>query len=600
MGNGRPGLQIAVFDASSGKQTALFGDNPDGIWDICFSADSSRLASACEDNAARVWNVITGAAVATCRGHTSKVIKVEFSPDGSRLATASADGTVRQWNANTGLEVAPPYDRHANDVLALRYSPDGEWIASAGRDRTIRRWRAKDRHDIAILHGHTEAVRELMFSRDGHRLASLSSNATLTSAWDHTARLWDVDEQSSLPVLRGHTSYVYPVTYSPDGRWLASGSWDGTARLWDAATGEPCATLPHTTSPQPKAVWGLAFCSAGKGLMTGSAKEDRLRIWDVATAKVRHEIKLDPRELLGLVLNPEETRVAVTQLDPISYKSYFTEVDLASDKSLFPSEGWALAYSPDHRWLATLASDEREIVLLDAQTHAIAAHFVGHENAVFKAAFSPDSHLLATCSRDHTVRVWEVAGDGWQVTDQGKVERETASTRRNEQATSPLVSRHPSPCRVLTGHTDEVYAIAFHPDGTRLATGGRDGAVWLWDVARGEEVVRMPGHKGYVWSLAFSPDGTTLASGSGDNTVRLWDTLPLKNRFQARREAAALRPNAERLVEQLWRQKNLAEIAETLRSDHTLSESQRHVALRALLWRAQLPTMLPVQAAGVP
>ena len=107
-------------------------------------------------------------------------------------------------------------------------------------------------------------------------------------------------------------------------------------------------------------------------------------------------------------------------------------------------------------------------------------------------------------------------------------------------------------------------------------------------------MARLPGHTSYVWSLAFSPDGATLASGSGDATVRLWDTAPLKARYQARREAAALRPEAERLVERLWRQKNdPAEVVEALRADRVLSEPLRQAALRAVLRRAQPPEAAP-------
>ena len=97
---------------------------------------------------------------------------------------------------------------------------------------------------------------------------------------------------------------------------------------------------------------------------------------------------------------------------------------------------------------------------------------------------------------------------------------------------------------MLRGHTDSVFGAAFHPDGTRLATAGRDRAIWLWDLARGEDVARLQGHTGFVWSLAFSPDGATLASGSGDATVRLWDTVPLKNRYESRREYALRLPSS--------------------------------------------------------
>ena len=107
-------------------------------------------------------------------------------------------------------------------------------------------------------------------------------------------------------------------------------------------------------------------------------------------------------------------------------------------------------------------------------------------------------------------------------------------------------------------------------------------------------MARLPGHITYIWSLAFSPDGTTLASGSGDSTVRLWDTAPLKTRNDARRDAAALRPEAERLVKQSWREKNdPVAVVESLRADPALSDPLRHAALRVVLRRLQPPTDVP-------
>ncbi len=99
-------------------------------------------------------------------------------------------------------------------------------------------------------------------------------------------------------------------------------------------------------------------------------------------------------------------------------------------------------------------------------------------------------------------------------------------------------------------------------------------------------MARLQGHSSYVWSLAFSPDGATLVSGSGDFTVRLWDTAPLAERHRARHQAEALRPEAERLVERLFREKNdPVEVVATLRGDQALGEPLRQAALRAVLRR---------------
>ena len=162
----------------------------------------------------------------------------------------------------------------------------------------------------------------------------------------------------------------------------------------------------------------------------------------------------------------------------------------------------ALSFSPDGKILAS-GSEVSTVKLWNLAT-GIDIATLAHDSNVWSVAFSPDGTILASGSWDRTIKLWGRPGDGtgtlWDILTGASI-------------------------TILEGHTDEIYSVAFSPDGTILASGSGwwNGLVKLRDVATGTSIATFEGHTEQVKSVAFSPDGMTLASGSMDGTVKLWD-----------------------------------------------------------------------------
>ena len=202
----------------------------------------------------------------------------------------------------------------------------------------------------------------------------------------------------------------------------------------------------------------------------------------------------------------------------------------------------ATTFSPDNRWLATGSLDGSihiyDVNNQDSINQSIVFH--GHHDGITALAFSPDGHWLASGGGSDAADLFQESGS-----INSAMLTMAMAKRRGDEITVQLPDTQiriwnlddPDPKQnpiLLSGHTEQVTALAFSPDGRWFASSSLDDTIQLWDRKKDSNFATKPivlrGHTLNIVTIAFSQDGHWLVSASLDQTARLWDlTVPDPN-----------------------------------------------------------------------
>ncbi len=318
-------------------------------------------------------------------------------------------------------------------ITALAFTPDNQKIVAGGHhELTV--WNAADAKLEKRIRTRAERAYAMAFLPDG-KLAVAGGRP----GQEGDVRIYDINGgkpkvENGVTLLDGVTDTgvmvkqlleaddsVLCLDISADGKTLVSGGCDRIVNVWDLTAGYAQAKLEQSIENHADWVFGVALTPDGKSLLTCS-RDKTAKVWDL---KMKESVLTFP-----------------------THQATVYGVAVQADGKAGFSVG------EDNQLRAWTTSGDGK------QLRAAAAGGKG----VFKVVRNPKQPLLATCSGDATVRIWNAAS-GAQV-------------------------------KSLSGHTDWVYAVAFSPDGNLVASGSFNGEVKVWKVADGAVVKAFNGSPG--------------------------------------------------------------------------------------------------------
>lgn len=226
--------EVNLWDAKTGLLVRKLPGFADRVVAVAFSPDGKWLATGggapTEDGEVKVFEVASCKLIADVKNsHSDQVFGVCFSPDSSKLASCGADKFVKVFEIPSG-KLIKAFEGHTHHVLDVGWKPDGKFLASGGADNVVKIWDYEKGEQARTIQAHQKQITRLVF------IGTTSQFATCSG--DQTIRFWNADNGGNVRNFSGNNDFVYALSVSPDGTLVAAGGEEGIVRLYNGANGQ--------------------------------------------------------------------------------------------------------------------------------------------------------------------------------------------------------------------------------------------------------------------------------------------------------------------------------------------------------------------------
>lgn len=345
---------------------------------------------------------------------------------------------------------------HRHPITCIIFHPVFNLLISCSEDATISVWEIinDDIKQEQFIRGHTNCINHITFDSLGKLLSSCSSDLTI--------KIWKFDNPlKCLKTLNGHEHSVSSIEFSLDSNLLFSASRDKTIKVWDVNTGF-CKT---TLKSHSEWVRSISLNDSGS-LLASCGDDEKIIIWQVDQSIERYTLYGHNNKIEKVVF------VKNKQAKQVIFKADFS-----------------IGEEPSPQKESSVGSlkinNEQMEKLNDLNRKLMNYNQVGSVNEI-------DKEYLFSCSRDKTIRLYEVNSEKCLY--------------------------------VFEGHDNWVRDILLHPSGKYLLSTGDDRSIRGWDLSSGRCLKKLEYvHEKFVNTISINEKLGVLCSGSNDLMIKLFD-----------------------------------------------------------------------------